>query len=430
MNKLLFLCIAFCPVKILNAQTSVRTLSFYIEAAHKNSPLIKDYQNQKEIQKSELQRVKSAYTRSRIEIDGNVLFVPIISRKDGTTSFEWNAQDGTDYYGYDLGESSGHFHAGITWTQPLLGRSSFNEARRVSQIQEDILMNNIRLEAHQLERIVTEQYILCLLDKIQLNYADSTQMLLDCQYTSVEKMAQDGLCKISDLHLISIEQDNNCEQIVFYKQSYHAHLMELNNLCGIVDTTDVDLEDINMTISRLQETKTSSFMNQYRLDSLNAIANLKSFNLQYRPKLDLFVNGGMQTSDYSHLEKRIGWSAGLTFSWLIYDGKQRRQKERQMELELSTISAYKDEFQKQNYLCKQRCISEMRNYEERENLLRNRIAHYNQVLLIYNSELQNGQLSVLEYITVLRNKIQTEKEFLILLSNKQLLIASFNYWNW
>ena len=41
-----------------------------------------------------------------------------------------------------------------------------------------------------------------------------------------------------------------------------------------------------------------------------------------------------------------------------------------------------------------------------------------------------GQVSVLDYITVLRSKIQTEKDRLLLRTNKQLVIAAYNYWNW
>ena len=96
-----------------------RSLHYYIETAKENSPLIKDYANQTLMQQAELQRLKAMYMHSRLELNGDYLFVPIISKDGGHTAFKWNAQDATDYYGYDLGESSGYFHAGVTWTQPL-----------------------------------------------------------------------------------------------------------------------------------------------------------------------------------------------------------------------------------------------------------------------------------------------------------------------
>ena len=44
--------------------------------------------------------------------------------------------------------------------------------------------------------------------------------------------------------------------------------------------------------------------------------------------------------------------------------------------------------------------------------------------------MQAGELSVIDYITVLRNRIEAEKEYILLETNRQLLINTFNYWNW
>ena len=75
------------------------------------------------------------------------------------------------------------------------------------------------------------------------------------------------------------------------------------------------------------------------------------------------------------------------------------------------------------------CLSELVKYDEREGLgqpacgIRIRTVRLRQ-------EMDAGQVSVLDYITVLRSKIQTEKDRLLLRTNKQLVIAAYNYWNW
>ena len=76
------------------------------------------------------------------------------------------------------------------------------------------------------------------------------------------------------------------------------------------------------------------------------------------------------------------------------------------------------------------CLSELGRYNERERALENQLAEYESVLFDYGREMDAGQASVLDYITVLRNKIQTEKDRLLLRTNKQLVIAAYNYWNW
>lgn len=173
----LVLMLSFCSL-MLTGQEVTHDLLYYVEAAKTHSPLLQDYRNQIDIQRSEQQRLKAFYTRSKVELTGEFLFVPIISKDGGQTSFKWNAQDGTNYYGYDFGESSGHLHAGVRWTQPLLGRNSYKIAEEQTRIQTDALEDDIRLEEHQLERVVIEQYILCLLDKTQMDFADSVGNIL------------------------------------------------------------------------------------------------------------------------------------------------------------------------------------------------------------------------------------------------------------
>ena len=163
MNRLLLLfSLSIVCLHSYGQEVEKKSLHYYIETAKENSPLITDYRNQTEIEQAELKRLKAMYTHSRLELNGDYLFVPIISKDGGRAAFKWNARSATDYYGYDLGESSGSFHAGATWTHPLLGRSSYKAAQEQAQINMYIANNHIRMEEHQLERSVTEQYLLCL----------------------------------------------------------------------------------------------------------------------------------------------------------------------------------------------------------------------------------------------------------------------------
>lgn len=296
MNRLLlFFAFSLIWICLYGQEVQERSLHYYIEAAKENSPLIKDYRNQLAMQQAELQRLKAMYVHSHLELNGDYLFVPVISKVGGQTTFEWNAQDGTDYYGYDLGESSGHLHAGIAWTQPLLGGASYRVARQQAEIDEEITRNRIRMEEHGLERSVTEQYLLCLLDKIQIGFADSVAALLDRQIGVVRKLVSNGMSKQSDLRLLQIERQSNAEVRTAYSHSYHTHLMDLNLLCGIDDDHDVVLADMFLNNALPQPAgDRSHFAEQFRLDSLSAATSLRTFNLQYNPRLDLLVNGGLQ----------------------------------------------------------------------------------------------------------------------------------------
>ena len=246
MIRMYFIFVFSCFLLTVAGQGTSPDLAYYIEVARNYSPLLNDYRNQLQIEQAELRRLKALYTRSRIELNGDYLFVPVITKDGGQTSFRWNAQDAIDYYGYDLGESSGHLHAGATWTQPLLGHSSYKVAQELSGINIEITRNNIRIEENQLERLVTEQYQLCLLDQTQIAFADSIAAVLEHQQEIVRLFADKGLAKQSDLHLLAIEWEANAELRLSSLQAYHTHLMDLNLLCGIDDTTDVALTDTGL----------------------------------------------------------------------------------------------------------------------------------------------------------------------------------------
>lgn len=425
---LLFSCCFACLH--LHSQELERSLLYYIETAKTNSPLIKDYKNQIDIQQAELQRLKSMETHSRLELNGDYLFVPIISKDGGHTTFKWNSQEGTDYYGYDLGESSGHLHAGITWSQPLLGSKSYKVAREQTKIDNDITLNRIRMEEHGLERSVTEQYMICLLDQIQINFANTIASLIERQISIVRKLVANGIAKQSDIHLLQIEQQSNEEARTSSKYSFRTHLADLCLLCGIDKENDVILTDVCLNILPRPICGHSFFSEQFTLDSLSTSTSLRSFYLQYKPRLDLFINGGMQTGDYASWYRHFGWSAGLTFSWTIFDGRQKRWKERQIKLQQTNIQTYKNHAEYQRGLKVSQCLSELNGYEERKKALNRQLEEYENVLSNYEKEMQSGQISVLDYITVLRNKIQTERDYQLLQINKQLVIVAYNYWNW
>ncbi len=431
MNRLLLLfSLSIVSLYSYGQEVQERSLHYYIETAKEHSPLIRDYRNQTEIEQAELERLKVLYTHSRLELNGDYLFVPVISKDGGRAAFKWNTHSATDYYGYDLGESSGSLHAGVTWTQPLLGRSSYKAAQEQARINTDKTNNRIRMEEHQLERSVTEQYLLCLLDKAQIDFTDSVGTVIDRQMDIIRKLVESGLSKQTDLNLLMIEREANAELHTAACQDYHTHLMDLNLLCGIDDVTDVALSDLNLPVRLRSDREPSLFTEQYRLDSLNTAASLRSFNLQYKPKLNLFVNSGLQVGDFSLWYRRFGLSAGVAFSWTIFDGRQKRLKERQAGWQQNTIRNYRENAEYRRNMRIRQCLSELSRYDERERALDNQLAKYESVLSDYSREMDAGQVSVLDYITVLRSKIQTEKERLRLRTNRQLVIAAYNYWNW
>jgi hypothetical protein len=387
-----------------------------------------DEYNQTTILNSQKQYLKNVYTHAQTLLSGNYLFVPIIEKANGTTSFKWNAQSANDYYGYDLGVNSGSLQCGVTYTKPLLENNVYKEAESQINVQQDILKNNIHLNRHDIERNVIDQYILCLLDRNQIDYSDSISKLLTTQIEFITRLAYAGQAKQSDIQVINIEQNANKEKKASYIQSYHTHLMELNALCCINDTTTVGLRKI--ALNKNKGIVESQFLKKYELDSLNIISSQRVYETKYKPQLSLFVNYGIQTAHYSTMYKNIGLSAGLTFSMLLSDGKLKKIKRHEVEASLSSVSIYKDNLIRQNEIHRSQCTSVINDFDTRIRLLDIQLKEYNRLLDMSQKEIRAGQMSVFDYITILKNIISARQQKIIVEANRQLAVNAYNYYNW
>ena len=422
------LCLFLMGGTSIGAQTPKKSIDFYIENANRNSPLQLDEQNQSNILNSEKQYLKNVYMHAQTLLTGNYLFVPIVEKTNGATSFKWNAQSADNYYGYDLGVSNGNLQGSIVWTKPLLGKNVYDAAESQINVQQDILTNNIRLNHHDIQRNVIDQYILCLLDKKQMILADSISQVLASQENIISRLAYAGQAKQSDVQMIKIERKANDDTKASCMQSYHSHLMELNALCCIRDTAIADIEDIKL--HRNLPAGESGFLTKYHLDSISAVRAQRMYETKYKPQLNLFTTAGMQTTHYDRMYKNFGVSAGLTFSMLLSDGKLKKIKQHETDATLASIEIYKKNLLTQNEIRSRQCIATINDLDLRIGLLNTQIEDYNKMLDMSIKEIRAGQMSVFDYITVLKNIISVQQQKMTLDANRQLVINAYNYYNW
>lgn len=405
------------------------TLQDYIEIAQSNSPLIKDNQNQIQASTFEIQRLKALYTKFQLGISGNYLFAPIISVDNNTTRFEFNSAGADRYYGYDLAQTNGGLYQGLAnFNQPLFNRGRFNAYAAQVEVSQQINENTIRLTKHDLEKTVTDQYILCLLDKKQVLYYDSVLVLLNDQLIIVRKLTEASLLKQSDLLLVNIELDNNKSLLASSRAAYRKDLYDLQILCGMRDTTFVILPDISLSLRGA--VASSAYLEKFRLDSFNLMAVQKVFETKYIPQISLFSNAGLNAVYAPTMLNRFGFSAGLTASWELYDGHQKHLMANKTNIQLETISFYRENLMIQNAVRRNKVLEMLRANAERKAILQNQLSDYEKLLLTYKKEIMLGQLPIINYVMVLKNMIVVKRDYHVLEANDLLLINEYNYWNW
>lgn len=427
-NLKIFLSGFLCLFLYAKVQAQHR-LADYIQTAKEKSPLIYDNKNQSIAYKAEAERLKAMFNKPQLGIAANYLFAPVYTTDAGKGSFQLNPRQLNNYYGYDLSATNGGTYQGlIILTQPLFNKNvaeiKANEAYAKAKISDEAVF----LNAHDLEKSVTDQYLLCLQDKNQVNYANEILNLLGQQKEVVKKLVEGSLLKSSDLSLLQIEYDRQKDLLFSYQANYRRDLLDLKILSGIQDTSIVDLDSVTLALN--QTITTSNYLRKFDLDSLSLVASQKSFETKYKPQLSFFANTGLNAVYAPNIPQRLGISAGLNLSWNIFDGKQKELSQNKTQALLHSVSYYKDNFQVQNEVRKAKILDEISSYQDRIKNLKSQLDAYKNLIMSYKKQLLLAQISIIDFINVLKNQSATERDYIVLQTNRDLLINAYNYWNW
>ena len=420
----LFSSIIFCS-SVVWAQHDLQS---YIQLAKDNSPLIKDNINQSEATKIEVERLKALYTKPQVGITANYLFAPVISQDNGKTTLLLNPDNPNKYFGQDVGLTNGGLYQGLVGVnQPLFMQSKFKVIADEAMINTKVNDNNIRLTGFELEKIIIDQYLLCLQNLGQIKFLDKYISLLKEQKDLVAKLVNGSVFKLSDVTLLNIEIQSQLIALQTIQASYKKNLMDMNTIAGITDTAYHELTGTILQLSTANNI--SSFIEKYSLDSSILIAQQKVFELRYKPQWNVFANGGLNASNISTLPRRIGVTAGISYTKTLFDGRQKQINQRKTVTLLKTSQSYKENFLNQNAIRKNNLLEQVKAIDARVKLTEAQVQEYDKLLGYYKQELIRGQISVINYVNTIKSAITLENDFITMQSNRQLLINTYNYWN-
>ncbi|MBB3187577.1 TolC family protein [Microbacter margulisiae] len=421
---LLLLC--FCSQNLF-AETS-RTLDFYLQQAEKNSPLINKTLNDNRVVALNLQEVKKILRDPQINLNAAVMLAPIISHDNGT-QLQLASNNATKYNGYDLAiTNGGQYQALLAVQQPLFTQPSYRAYEEKSNINQDINKNTIRLTRHDIQQLVSHQYLLCLNSAMQMETSNKLVNEIGNQLRIMTPLVANAIYKQTDEMLLQIEYKNYQDAYTAQRAAYVANLYDLNALCGIQDTSVVTLEPAHLVMNQLP-TKQSYFLTAYKLDSMALLSDLKINNLKYLPQVNLFADGGLNAS-YLPTPNRLGISAGITFSWTLYDGHQRKIEQEKTHYGLENIAFDKHNFITQQDMNKSKIIHQINALNERIQNLDDQLNTYKKLVTAYELQLAHGNMSIMDYKNLLRDVAAKQQEATLAHIEKESLICSFNYWNY
>jgi len=424
--RILFTLIFFYFQTLLLAQKN--DIRFYIEQAQKNSPLIFEKNIQNAALDVEVNRLKAFYTKPRIALNAGILFAPIISTDNNSTKFEFVSSGADDYFGYDLSISDGgQYQAVVSVEQPLFGGNRLNIASQSIKVSRQLNETDINLTAHDIERIVGYQYLRCLRSQKRTNAFTKLTGLVENELKLMKQLTHSGVYKYSDFELLKIEYQNYQVQQEKSKSEFQQNLMDLNIVCGIDDTTLVKLEKLTFSLNTTPEK--SYFLKKYELDSLRLNSLQQLSEIKYQPQLSLFADGGLNAVYLPELD-RLGFGFGVKFSWTLFDGHQRNLTREKTGLLKKDFKFKTQRFITENSVRKANILKQIKSIDKQLNIKSGQNKSYDNLIRIYKTEFSQGQLSAIEFVNVLRDKVNLHLELIDLKMQKQALINTYNYWNY
>lgn len=400
------------------------SLQYYLNAAYSNNPSMKESVNNIKIKNLDKSLNKAEYILPQVNLTANYLFVPYFNNdKIVTTNPESNA------IGYDASITNGGLYsAQINVTKNLFTGEVVDAYNNQADLQIKSNEYNYELAKHNLEKSIVDQYINCWQAQELYRLSGLTADTLEQQLHITENLMLSGLVKQSDYLLLKVEFDNQRLAALQALNSVKSNMYELNVLAGIKDTSIVYLD--KLSLNKIDLKGSSKFFNQYENDSLLILSQQNVFETKYYPLLNVFFNAGLNAVEFKDIQRKFGLSAGLNFSLPIYDGNQKSITWQQSQINLNTIHSNKAN---QEILIKSKIKESASQVEYYFSLLQSissQLNDYYKVMLLVHSELMHGQLSMIDYITIVKNYLDFKKNEISSSAAYQQAVNQFNYWNW
>lgn len=399
-------------------------LEFYLNKAYKNSPILNEIKNLESANKLQGELYYSQTSAIQTYISADYLFAPYFNNNGKILS----ANPGPKAIGYDAGITNGGLYsAQINFEKNIFNGGLTSALKREIDIRQEQNKFNYMLEHRNLNKQVTNQYLNAYKSLMLFELSKEFVKNLEDQLKFTGELIAKGYAKSQNYLLLKIELQSQQINLEENFQQYKNDLQKLNSLCGIKDTQTVFLQPVNIQIKEPAEK--FNFLEKYRLDSLAEASQQELFETKYQPLVKLFLNTGLNAIELEGVIRKFGLSAGISFQFPVFDGGQKSIKRQQNEIAMNTINNYKRfaaisiENQKQNLLAR---IKVLQNNME---ILSDQIKRYNELISLSNNQIKAGTISMIDYLTILRNFIDLRKSIIEKEISLQIEINNYNYWN-
>ena len=394
----------------LIAYNQSRNLDFYTSTGIQNSPLLNDYRNQISSSISDSLLVRAA-KKPLIEAKSQLLYSPFYKN-----------------FGYDDVITDGGNYSGVVGvSQNIFNKKELINKYKAVDIQKSVLNNSSRITITELKKAITSQYLTAFLSYTDFLFNKSFLELMEKENEIIKQFVKNGIAKQTDYLSLIVETQSQEILISQLKNQYKKDLSLLNQLCGLNDSIWYELSDPEFVIKGTAEITRSPAYIQYKIDSIRIENEKTAIDIRYKPKVSWFADAGFLTSNPWNFYKHFGYSAGLSLSVPLYDGKQRGIEKQKLEFNESSRQVYQTTYYKQYYQQIQQFNEELRNLKDMSVRFNEQLKTSDQLLKALKDQLESGIIQITEYINALKNFKTINRNINLLNMQRLQVINDMNF---
>ncbi len=396
--------------QFLSAQE--RNLDYYIQQAIGNSPLLKDYRNQAQINRIDSQLIRAAY-RPQVNGISNDFYAPVING-----------------YGYDNAiTNGGQLSAVVGVSQALISKKYLNAQFETLNIQYKDIENSARISEQDLKRTVTAQYITAYGDMQQLHFAREVNELLKKEEALLKSLTEQNVYRQTDYLTFLVtrqQQELSIKQLTIQFQNDYA---TLNYLSGIVDTSMAVLAEPGIALNTLPDISQSVFFRKFALDSLQLSNSRALVGYSYKPRISLFADAGYNSTLAYQAYKNFGTGFGINIAVPIYDGGQKKMQYSRIAVEERTRLGYKDFFQSQYSQQIAQLMQQLRATGELIGQIDHQLRYAQGLINVNIKLLQTGDARIADLVIAINNYLAARNLLTQNNVGRLQIINQINYWS-
>ncbi|MEI7523402.1 MAG: TolC family protein [Mariniphaga sp.] len=403
----------FCTVFLvflIFENSHAQSLDSFINSGLKNSPLLYDFNNQQLSGKLDSLLLLAS-------------FKPQINQLTQAVHYP----TGSDW-GYDAAiTNGGNYAALLNITQTLFSKKRINGQLQTIDLLNQTLKLNAKITVLDLKKSISAQYLTAYADFVQYNFNKSILQQLTNEQSTIKALVDKGVYLVTDfmnLQIMIKAQGITCSQS--YNQLKNDVSL-LNFLCGITGQGEFNLTKPELTLQNNINPESSPVYAQFRIDSLKNINSRQLIDLNYRPKINVFADGGFNSIAPSNIPHNLGVSAGINFTVPIYDGKQRKLQYNKIDLAENTRIYYRRYYSSQYRMQYDQLNNQLVMTDQLLTEIKNQLSDQERLIELYRIELEKGIVRFLDFITVFNNYNATKITFLVTEVNRLQIINQLNY---